>query len=184
MEIKNKIESYNKIIELELNRFPEKVFKAAEKDEVAKFLKDNPVRYYAIRDKSKAGGVFKLKVEAENVLNEISDYTLFSINVSSYNYVENQLLVGEILITDNIVSAVLSKNKEFSVRDALKYPDFNFISSIFDNNLLDEIPCFDNVYKYIIEHKLRNVIVEFAYFDTPLGVNKENIIVYELRTDY
>ena len=25
---------------------------------------------------------------------------------------------------------------------------------------------------------------EFAYFDKPVGVNQENITVYELRTDY
>lgn len=55
-----------------------------------------PAEFYAIRDKSKTGGVFKLKVAADKVLEEIDEYSLFSINVSSINYIDNQLLVGEI----------------------------------------------------------------------------------------
>lgn len=184
MKIANKLESYEKIIELGLNRFPEKIFKNNEIDSIKNFLDIYPTKYYAIRDKSKAGGVFKLKVEKDNVLNEISNYNLFSINVSSYNYIDNQLLVGEILITDKEVSAILSTNSSYSVRDAIRNPDYNFITSIFDDETLNKIPYFNDVYKYIVENKLKNVIVEFAYFDKPVGLNNENFIIYELRTDY
>ena len=90
MKIRNKIESYKAIIELNLNRFPEAVFKKNDLSEVKEFINRYPAKYYAIRDKSRAGGVFKLKVEPENILNEIKDYDLFSINVSSYNYVEKK----------------------------------------------------------------------------------------------
>ena len=110
MKIYNKLESYNKIIELGLNRFPEKIFKSSQINEVEDFVKTYPANYYAIRDKSKAGGVFKLKVEPENILNEVSGYDLFSINVSSYNYIDNQLLVGEIFISGTNVNAILSTN--------------------------------------------------------------------------
>ena len=184
MKIINKIESYNKIIELGLNRFPEKIFKASEINEVEKFIRTYPADYYAIRDKSKAGGVFKLKVEPENILKEVLGYDLFSINVSSYNYIENQLLVGEIFISNDNVNAILSTNNKYSVRDAIRNPDFNFMTSIFDNKTLNNIPYFDEVYKYIIDNKLQNTIVEFANFDKPIGLNQENIIIYELRTDY
>lgn len=184
MKIKSKIESYEKIIELNLNRFPEKVFKCSEINEVNDFIKKYPANYYAIRDKSKVGGVFKLKVEPENILKEVAGYDLFSINVSSYNYIDNQLLVGEILISNTDVNAILSTNSKYSVRDAIRNPDFNFITNIFDDNILNRIPYFDKVYKYIVENKLQNVIVEFAYFDKPVGINNENIIIYELRTDY
>jgi len=30
----------------------------------------------------------------------------------------------------------------------------------------------------------QEMVVEFALFNEPVGVNKENIIVYELRTEY
>lgn len=184
MKIKNKIESYNKIIELGLNRFPEKIFKAHEINKVQDFIDRHPANYYAIRDKSKAGGVFRLKVEPQDVLNAVSGYELFSINVSSYNYITSQLLVGEIFISNTTVNAILSTKRGYSVRDAIKDPDFNFTTSIFDDKTLNQISCFDKIYQYIIEKKLQNVIVEFAYFDQPLGINNENIIIYELRTDY
>lgn len=184
MKIKNKIESYDKIIELGLNRFPENIFKSSQINEVEDFIKTYPANFYAIRDKSKAGGVFKLKVEPQNLLNEVSGYDLFSINVSSYNYIDNQLLVGEIFISNTSVNAILSTNSSYSVRDAIRNPDFNFMTNIFDDETLNQIPYFDEVYKYIVNNKLQNTIVEFAYFDKPVGINQENIIVYELRTDY
>jgi len=184
MKITNKLESYEKINELGLNRFPEQIFKIGETKKVRKFINAHPAEYYAIRDKSKAGGIFKLKVKAEDVEKEITGYDIFSINVSSYNYLENQILVGEILLSENTISGILSTNKTYSVRDAIKDPTFNFKTNIFDNDTLNKIPNFDNLYKYIVTNKLQNVIIEFAYFNKPVGINNENIIVYELRTDY
>lgn len=184
MVIKNKIESYEKIIELNLNRFPEKIFTKNNIEDINLFLNMYPAEYYAIRDKSRSSGVFKLKVKANEILSEIDGYDKFSINVSSYNYIQNQLLVGEILITDEFVGGILSTNSTYSVRDAIKNPDYNIKTSIFDNDTLNQIPYFNEIYKYIIENKLKNTIVEFAYFNTPIGINNENIIVYELRTDY
>lgn len=184
MKIKNKIESYKKIIELNLNRFPENIFKSGEVDKVKNFIETYPANYYAIRDKSKAGWVFKLKVESQNILNEVLGYDLFSINVGSYNYIDNQLLVGEIYISNTEVNGILSTNSKYSVRDAIRNPNFNFTTNIFDDKILNQIPYFDAVYEYIVNKKLQNTIVEFAYFDKPVGINNENIIIYELRTDY
>lgn len=184
MFIKNKLESMKKISELGLNKFPEQLFKAGEQEKVREFLTCYPAQYYAIRDKSKAGGIFKLKVAANDVLAEINDYDLFTINVSSANYVENQLLVGEIQILSNgEVYATLSVDPTASVRDALRNPTFNLKTDIFDKKL-NKIPHFDLIYEYIITHNLQNVIVEFALFDKKVGIRKEKIIVYELRTHY
>ena len=184
MKINNKLESYRKIKELNLNRFPEKVFKKSNLNEVEDFIKQYRANYYAIRDKSKAGGVFKLKVEPKDILNEISGYDIFSINVSSYNYIQNQLLVGEIMIADTKVNAILSTNSAYSVRDAIKNPDFNLTTDIYDNKTLNKIPHFNDVFKYIIKNNLQNMIIEFAYFNIPVGINNENIVVYEIRTEY
>jgi len=184
MFIKNKLESMKKISELGLNKFPEQLFKAGEQEKVREFLTCYPAQYYAIRDKSKAGGIFKLKVAANDVLAEINDYDLFTINVSSANYVENQLVVGEIQILSNgEVYATLSVDPTASVRDALRNSTFNLKTDIFDKKL-NKIPHFDLIYEYIITHNLQNVIVEFALFDKKVGIRKERIIVYELRTHY
>ena len=184
MKITNKTESYSYIKKLNLNRFPEKIFKQGQTQEIQDFITKYPAEYYAVRDKSKAGGIFKLKVKKSDVLYEVLGYELFSINVSSYNYAQNQLLVGEMLVSNNTISATLSTNSTFSVRDALKFPDYNFCVSIFNNKILNSIPHFNDIYNYIVAHNLQDVIVEFAYFNIPLGTNADNIVVYELRTHY
>jgi len=185
MEIRNKLESINIINELKLNKFPEHLFKQNEQDKVKKFLEKNQAKYYAIRDKSKSNGIFKLKVEKKDVLKEIEEYKLFTINVSSANYVKNQLLVGEILISsNNEIYATLSTDPSASVRDATRNPTFNIKTNIFDNDMLKNIPYFDYVYNYIASKKLENIIVEFALFNKEVGINKEKIIIYELRTHY
>lgn len=184
MIINNKLESLKKINELGLNKFPERLFEANEQEKVRDFLNSYPAQYYAIRDKSKAGGIFKLKVATEDVLTEISEYTSFTINVSLANYVENQMLVGEIEILSNgEVYATLSVDPTASVRDALKNPTFNLKTDIFDKKL-NSIPYFDLIYQYIISHNLQNIIVEFALFNKGVGIKNERIIVYELRTNY
>jgi len=184
MIIRNKLESMKIINELKLNRFPEQLFNENEQEKVKLFVKRYPAKYYAIRDRAKSGGKFKLKVNNNEVLDEIKEYKLFSINVSSINYTENQLLVGEIQIFSNgEVYATLSTDSSASVRDALRKPTFNLKTDIFDKKL-NKIPHFDYVYNYIINKKLQNVIVEFALFDKDIGINNEKIIIYELRTDY
>lgn len=180
MRIDNKLESIKKINELCLNKFPEQLFKENEQDKVKEFLNMYPAKYYAIRDKSKVGGIFKLKASAEDVLTEIREYSLFTINVSSANYVENQLLVGEI---NGDVYTTMSVDPSASVRDALKNPTFNLSTNIFEKKL-NKISYFDFIYQYIINHNLQDVIVEFALFDTEVGINNEHIVVYELRTHY
>lgn len=184
METKNKIESMEMINRLHLNRFPEILLKEGEEEKAKEFIKKYPAEYYAIRDKSKSSGIFKLKVAKEDVLKEIKGYKLCSINVSSINYVDNQKLVGEMEVLDNNdLYLCLSTNGSYSVRDALEHPDFNMKTDIFDKKL-DNIPYFDKMYKYIVDNKLENAVVEFALFDKKLGINNENVIVYELRTHY
>lgn len=185
MKITNKIESSNKIKKLKINRFPEEIFKRGENEKVKSFLRRYPVPLYAVRDKAKPGGVFKLRVAADKVLEEIKDYNLFSINVSSANYSDNQLLAGEIeFLSNGEVYATLSTDPTASARSALEHPDINIKTDIFDDKTLNNIPHFDYIYSYIIKNNLKNVIVEFSLFDRKIGINKEKIAVYELRTHY
>lgn len=184
MIIKNKLESINKISELNLNKFPEQLFRENEETEVQEFLECYPANFYAIRDKSKAGGTFKLKVAYNKVLDEIKGYNLFTINVSSANYVDTQLLVGEVeFLSNGEVYAILSVDPTASVRDALSNPTFNLKTDIFDKRL-NKIPHFDYIYQYISNNNLHDVIVEFALFDKNVGIKNEKVIVYELRTHY
>ena len=104
--------------------------------------------------------------------------------MSSANYVDNQLLVGEIeFLSNNEVYAILSIDPTASVRDALSNPTYNIKTDIFDKQI-NRIPHFDVIYQYVTSHNLQDVIVEFALFDKNVGIKKEKIIVYELRTHY
>ena len=184
MIIRNKLESISKIKKLGLNTFPEQLFSRDQQELVRLFLEKYPAKYYAIRDKTRAGGIFKLKVEAKDIIKEIQSYELFTINVSSANYADNQVLVGEIEILSNgSIYATLSVDSTASVRDALRNPTFNISTDIFDK-MLNQIPYFDWIYQYISDNNLFDVIVEFSLFNMDVGIKKQQIIVYELRTHY
>lgn len=184
MLIYNKLQSIAAINGLGLNKFPEKLFNKGETEEVKDFIEKYPAKFYAIRDKSKAGGVFKLKVLAEEVLTEIEGYDLFTVNVSSANYADNQILVGELeVLSNNKIYAILSTDKTASVRDAIKNPTYNLNTDIFDNRL-NHIFGFDFMYQYIIDHGLKDIIVEFSLFDIKVGTLNEREVIYELRTNY
>lgn len=184
MVIKNKLDSINMINKLDLNKFPEMLFRENEEDKIQAFIDSYPANFYAIRDRSKAGGLFKLKVDYDKVIEEIKGYNLFTINVSSANYIDNQLLVGEIeFLSNGEVYAILSIDSTASVRDAINNPSFNFKTDIFDKRL-NKIPHFDFIYQYISNNRLLDVIVEFALFDKEVGLKRQKIIVYELRTHY
>ena len=123
-------------------------------------------------------------MDYDKVLEEIGEYNLFSINVSSANYVDNQLLVGEIeFLSNGEIYSILSTDPTASVRDVLSNPTFNLKTDIFDRSL-NGIPHFDFIYQYIISNGLNNAIVDFSLFDKEVGINKEKIVVYELRTHY
>ena len=81
------------------------------------------------------------------------------------------------------VYAILSVDPTASVRDALSNPTFNLNTNIFDKRL-NKIPHFDYVYQYISNNNLYDVIVEFALFNKDVGIKKDKLIVYELRTNY
>lgn len=62
-------------------------------------------------------------------------------------------------------------------------PEFNLKTTIFDKEL-NKIPKFDEIYQYIVTHKLIDVIAEFAYYDIPVGIHNQNIIIFEIRTHF
>lgn len=185
MKVHDKLESIRLIKELQLNSFPEKLFKQEDVEDIKKFLEEYSAEFYAIRSKEIVGcKKNNYKVPKEKVLDEIRNFNLFTINVSSYNYVSNLILIGDIRIgSKNDVWFVGSTNQNYTGKMAEQDPDFNYAVDIFDKKL-NNIPCFDLIYSYIIEHKLRDVIVEFAIYDKPVGIYNEQIVIFEIRTEF
>ena len=120
MKICTKIESYNKIIELNLNRFPEKIFKKSQTKEIQTFIKQHPARYYAIRDKSKPGGEFKLKVEKQNIFNALSAVELVASELAYYDGIIAKY--GESAPRDNMLQSKRVKLEE--LRSLIEKIDF------------------------------------------------------------
>ncbi len=185
MKIRNKIESVETIKQKKLNSFPEKIFYRGQQEEASKFLEKYPAKFYAVRSKEIVGCKDNnFKVLKNDVLKEIEKFNLFSINVSSYNYVSNFVLIGDIMISkNNDVWFIGSTNPNFTGKMAEKYPDFNYSTDIFDK-CLNSIPSFDLIYGYIIDHDLLDVIVEFAIYDCPVGIYNEEIVIFEIRTEF
>lgn len=185
MKVRNKLESIKIIRQNKLNSFPEKLFTKNQEEDVIKFIKENPAEYYAVRSKEIVGcKKNNFKTPINEVLNEIKNFNLYTINVSSYNYTSNLVLIGDIMISkNNEVWFIGSTNQNFTGKMAEQYPDFNYYTDIFDKRL-NTIPDFDLIYTYIVEHDLVDVIVEFAIYNCPLGIYNERIIVFEIRTEF
>ena len=183
-KVSNKIESYQLINKLELNKLPEIFLEKYDEKKIKDFLLKYPSRYYAVRDREKSGSkLFNLKVKKEDVLNYVKNQKNFTINVSTYK-MGTQLLTGEILISKNgDLTLSASKNPDFSARDGALYPDWNLSTTIFDKSL-NNIMGLNFVIDYIFEKKLIDVIVEFACFSKPLGTQNNKVAIFELRTDY
>ena len=185
MQINNKLESIKYIKDKKLNQFPEKLFHSGDDSKIINFLSNYPAKYYAIRSKEKVKCLNNdYKVAKEEVLQKAKQFDLFTINVSSYNYTDNLLLIGDIMIGSNkAVWLIASTNKNYTGRMAEENPDFNISTDIFDKKLND-IPGFDLIYDYIINNELTDIIVEFAIYNIPVGINNENVIVFEVRTNF
>ena len=79
------------------------------------------------------------------------------------------------------MKASLSDIKNISNREAMQMPKYN----IWNHNLAEDkdpnIRGFNEVVDYIISKELLGMVVEFSLFEIPVGVNKERIIIWELR---
>ena len=77
--------------------------------------------------------------------------------------------------------ASLSDIKGISNRIAMLDPKYN----IYDYDLKERrdptIRGISTVIDYISANGLIGMVVEFSLFDIPVGINKENIIIWELR---
>lgn len=185
MRIKNKLDCMKQMKQLHLNQFAEELFKRGEEDKIIAFLNKYPFEFYAVRSRSIVGcKLNNFKTPRNEVLNTCKLFDCFSINVSSYNFTNNLVLIGDARISkDGEVWLIASKNKNYTGRMAEANPDYNLKTTLFDKRL-NKIPAFDKLLRYIVDHNLLNVIVEFAIYNKPVGINKENIIIFEIRTDY
>lgn len=179
--IRNKQESDSLIKQLGLNRLSEEVFTQDNINDLPSFLESHPYPYYNLRDKANVGGKFLYKVTAEEIMKESIKYKKFSVYESLALADDGLILQGDIQLTkDFVLTGSLSDIKGISNRAAMQKPCYYVNMDLKENNT-SSIRGLSTVIDYIVEHQLIEIIVEFSLFDVPVGINRENILIWELR---
>ena len=167
---------------LNLNRMAEAIFYKGQDEEVKKFLIENRFKHYNLRDKSTPAGKFFYKLTAEQVLEVTHSYTKFSVYESLAQADNYLVLQGEISISEQFeILASLDDRKGISNRQAMQNPHW----TLNPNDLIMRkysIPGFNKLLDYICINELFDVVVEFSMYDVPVGVNQENLLIWELRS--
>lgn len=188
MIIKTKRESLNKMKELGLNYFDEEIFSLKDLEGIENFFKRTDAKEYCVRDPERASGKFffvKNFEECKPLLKNYKDSVIICVSCNEYN--DDVVLVGDIKVKreygNDTVDITARTDPQATHRNIYENPQYNMHTSIEDDRLWN-IPGFSKVMAYITEHELYNLVVEFTLYDCPVGVKKEKIAIFELRSEY
>ncbi len=188
IKIKDKKDSIIKMKELRLNYFPLDVFDVNDLNGIKQFFDIYPSEEYVMRSPNKTNGNFFYVKNFEEAKEKLSYFSKeVTIDVSYRPYKEDIVLVGDIKVHRgfgaDIIDLTARSDSEATQRNIYENPEYNFHTTIEDNKLWD-VPGFSKIMRYITDHELYDVIVEFSVYDIKIGINKENVVISELRTGY
>lgn len=188
IKIKDKKDSILKMREMNLNTMPCEVFTASDEKGIKAFFKQNPAEEYILRSTDKAQGEFFFVrdfEEAKEKLERFEDHV--TVAVSFRPYAEDIILIGDVQVSRKAggdeVDITATTQTDGTHRGVYENPEFNIHASLEEDRVW-RIPGFSKLMRYISEHELYDVIVEFAVYDMKVGKNKENVLISELRTSY
>lgn len=181
MNVENKQESDNLIRKMNLNRMLDGVFDKNTLYLLPQFLSKNVFPYYNLRDKASASGEFLYQKTAQEILTLAPNYTKFSVYESLAEADKKLILQGDIQIDNDFnLLASLSDIKLISNRKAMESPVYHLNIDLKEKRE-PYIKGLSEIINYIVRHELIGAIVEFSLFDLRVGINKENIIIWEIR---
>lgn len=188
ISIKDKKDSIIKMKELGLNYFPLDSFEIDDFDGIKGFMEKYPAKEYVLRSANKAKGDFYFVKNFEEAKEKLPLFDReVTLSVSYNEFKEDIVLVGDIIVHKNGVSESLDltarTDTEATHRNIYESPEYNLHASIEEDRVWS-IPGFSKIMRYISDHELYNVIIEFSVYDCRIGVNKENVVISELRTGY
>lgn len=183
MNIQNKQESSQYIQKLQLNRFCETIFYQGERQKVEKFLKENPAPLYVIRNKKEIKGKQYIDITAEEVLKHIDEFEIGAVDISFNNYEKQKVLIGDIYLSKTGELYLHASTNKKSVHRRMLEPIYDLKTTIYDCKL-KSIPGIELIVNYLYQYELIDVIVEFGVFSEPIGINKEPVVIFELRSQY
>ena len=186
--IKDKKDSIAKIKQMGLNSFPQEVFEVGDLKGIKKFVDKYPNESFIMRSANKAKGDFFFVDNYDEAIEKLSHFEEeVTISVSMTPYKEDIVLLGDIVVKrdggSEIVDMTARDDENATHRNIYQNPKYNFHTSIEDDRLWD-ISGFGKLIRYIADHELYNMIIEFVVYDCKVGINKENVVICEIRTGY
>jgi hypothetical protein len=183
MKILSKKHSASVIKKLNLNRVPEVVCDIYEEDVIVSFCEKFVEKTYILRDVQNPSGKYFLCHNKEECLISAKNYEgPFSLAVSCFAY-ENIVLLGEICLTKENITIVASDDKTVHHRNVYQKAIINKKTTLDDDSIWD-VDGVEDIIKYVVDHNLYDVIIEFVVYDKPVGVNNNKVLITELRSDY
>ena len=183
MKIESKQHSADVIKKLRLNGVPECVFHEFDEQGIKSFCAKYFSTKYILRDLDSPAGKYYFCANVDECLQNAKNYMgTFSLGVSCFSYT-GLILLGEIYLTKENVTLIARTDDKANHRNIYENADFKLNTTLEDDKLW-EVPGFDLLIKYIIEHNLYDIIVEFVVYDKNVGVNNEKVLIVELRSDY
>lgn len=184
IQIKKKDKSDTLIKKYGLNTMSSRIFTKEQIEDVKKFINDSQHKYYSMRTKNKSSGKFLYLLKPEEVIQNISSFELFSLSESLVDADKNHLILqGEMQILNNWTCiASLSDEKGIPNRVVQNAPKYKLFFSLIDN-YEPSILGLKQIIDFYIIHELFGFVLEFSMYDVPVGIKKENIIIWEIR-DY
>lgn len=184
MKIESKRHSSETIRRLRLNGVPELVLHEYDENAIVNFCNKYPSSKYIFRDLSTPNGKYYFASNIEECLSCAKTYeSTFSIGISCFSY-GGVILLGEILVSGNNITLVARTDDKATHRNIYEQSEINFVNTTMENDKLWAVPGFNDLIKYIIEHNLKDTIVEFVVFNHNVGINNEKVLIVELRSDY
>lgn len=186
IKIKDKKDSVYKMKELRLNYFPLDIFDVKDKKGIQNFMKTYPAKEYVLRNPNVSKGKYFYVKNYEEALEKLPEFGEEVTVCVSYNeYKDNIVLVGDIIVHNESQTVDLTARSDNNAtqRNIYENPQYNLHTSI-ENDKLWDIPGMPKIMRYITDHELYDVILEFIVYDCKLGINKENVVISELRTGF
>ena len=183
MKINSKKHSSDVIKKLNLNRVPELICSFYEPGIINDFCNKYIAKKYVLRDLESPSGKYFICKSKEECVACAKEYSgAFSLAVSCFAY-DNIALLGEILLTKESVTIVGGNAKGINHRTVYQNAIINTKTTLDDDKIWD-VEGVEELIKYIVEHNLYDVIVEYVVYESPVGLNNEKVLIVELRSDY
>ena len=188
IDIKDKKDSIRTMKDMRLNYFPLEAFDTDDEEGIKSFMEKYPAKEYVLRSANKAKGDFFFVENFQQAKEKLHHFDReVTISVSYNEYKEDIIIVGDIIVHKNgggeSLDLTARTDTEATHRNIYENPEYNLHASLEDDKVW-RIPGFSKIMRYISDHELYNVIIEFAVYACKIGVNKENVVITELRTGY